>query len=765
MSGSQDGTVRLWDTDTAQSIAILPGHTDSVTSVAYSPDGHTIVSGSADGTVRLWNTATGQSIATLPGHTQLVTSVVYAPDGHTLVSGSADGTVRLWDANTRQTTITLTGYIDRVTSITYSPDGGTLASGSEDGTIRLWDTRIGKLLTSFIGNSNRIASVAYSPDGDTLASVGGAGDNSVRLWDITTGRSFSTLTGHTSSVYAVAYSPDGHTLATTGGFGDTTVRLWDAATGQLKVSFAGHTRRIDTVTYSPDGNTLASGSRDRTVRLWDLIAAQPKATLTGHTDSVFAVAYSPDGRTLASSGRDDTVRLWDANTEQLKATLIGHTYSVRAVAYSPDGDTLASGGEDGTLRLWDANTGHAIATLAGHTGWVTSVAYAPDGATLATGSADGTLLLWDFNALRTQEEQFQHEVAQLQQQSGDQPKLQIIYFRPSDRSPQRHIEAQINRVIKDVQLFYARQMKNHGFGIKTFLLETDVTGKAVVHHVESQFTEAYFHNQPYQKILEEIGAHTQFDRSQNVILLFLEGSAAILGSNVCGLGGAHQAGGGAAILPAAGDCLSFRIVAHELGHAFGLPHDFREPNLMTDSSRYLAKLSACAAEALNVHPSFNTPQSELAPTTFQWQSSVRVSADTLRLRWEVTDPDGLYQAQLITLSTPQDPIQGRKMFDCKQLNSERTTIEFVVPEHMATPGNLMGIQVIDIHGNVTLQWHQIEEDPLKRLDVNADGIVNILDLVRVASNFGQTGLSNRADVNEDGVINIQDLVLVAGAID
>ena len=496
--------------------------------------------------------------------------------------------------------------------------------------------------------------------------------------------------------------------------------------------------------------------------MWDVNTGQPKAVLTEHTDTIYAVAYSPDGRTIASGGRDDTVRLWDAETGQLKTTLIGHAHDVRSVAYSPDGDTLVSGGEDGTVRLWDTATGYSIATLTGHTSWVTSIAYSQGGETLASGSEDGTVILWDFTLLRTQQQQLQQAISQLQQ-DRDQLKVQLIYFHPSDRTPDHSIESQADRVIKDVQLFYARQMQNHGFGVKIFTLETDLNGKAVAHHVEGQFPKTYYHDQPYDKILKEID--TQFDRSQNILLVFLEwDDSEILGNNICGLGGTHPSGGGAAILPAAGNCFSFRVVAHELGHAFGLYHDFSEPNLMDDSSRYLAELSPCAAEALNVHPFFNTPQDDLAPTTIQRSPLFGSSSNIVRLHFEVTDPDGLYQAQLITPSTPQDPIQGYKMLGCKRLVGERARIEFTVSELIAVPETFIGLQVIDVHGNVTLQWQKNEIDPFEPLDVNGDGVVNVLDLVLVASHFGQTETSNPADVNKDGVVNILDLVLVTDGI-
>ena len=756
-SGGTDGTVRFWEADTGQPIAMLTEPTDDVTSVVYSPDGKTIAGGSVDGGVYLWDAVTHRLKSILTGHLRSVIAVTYSSSG-TLASGSADSTVRVWDTSTGQPTTTITGHINSVISLAYS-SSGTIASGGEDGAVRVWDPLAGEILTKFAAHPDRVESVSYSLDGSTLVTAGGAGDRSVRLWNAATGNSLAILTGHTGPALGVAYSPDGNTVASSGGFGDNTVRLWDAATGEQKDTLRGHTRPVQSVAYSRNGD-LASGSRDRTIRSWDA-ATGGHTTFIGHTDRVNSIAYSPDGSALASGSRDSTVRIWDTATGE-NTPLIGHAFGVRSVAYSPDGSTIASAGDDGTVRLWEALTGHSITTLTGHTHRVRSVVFSPDGSILASGSEDGTVLLWDFTSLRAQEAELQAVVSQLQQQDSGQPRVQLIYFHPSDRAPQ-DITAQVDRVIKDVQLFYARQMEGYGFGIKTFTLETDVAGQTVMHHVEGRFAEAHYRDQPYNKILEEVDE--QFNRSKNIILLFLEGSDDILGSNVCGLGGIHRAGGGTAMLPAAGDCFSFRIVAHELGHAFGLFHDFREPNLMSHSSGYLAQLTPCAAEALVVHSSFNLPQEDITPTTVQLQPPVATPLGIIQLRFNLTDPDGLHQAQLITPGTPQDPIQGIKMFDCKQLSGENETVKFLIPESILTIEDIVGFRVLDTHGGVVQQWYRDILATRGYLDVNSDGGVNILDLVLVADHFGQTGSSIRADVNSDGVVNIYDLVLVVSGID
>ena len=84
MSGSQDGTVRLWDAATGAPLQTLEGHTDWVRSVAFSPDGKQVVSGSDDKTVRLWDAATGAPLQTLEGHTSSVRSVAFSPDSKQL---------------------------------------------------------------------------------------------------------------------------------------------------------------------------------------------------------------------------------------------------------------------------------------------------------------------------------------------------------------------------------------------------------------------------------------------------------------------------------------------------------------------------------------------------------------------------------------------------------------------------------------------------------------------------------------------------------
>ena len=399
-SGYPSNTIRLWNPQTGQQIGEpLTNHSGKINSVAFSPDGSLLASASNDDTIRLWDHSSGKQIGEpLTGHTDGVLSVAFSPDGSLLASGSDDKTIRLWDVSSgQQISEPLTGHTQMIRSVAFIPDGSLLASGSDDKTIRLWDVSSGQQLGEpLTGHTSYVSSVAFSPDGSLLAS--GSLDMTIRLWDPATGQQIGEpLTGHTSWIFSVAFSLDGSLLASGGA--DSTIHLWDVSSGQqVGEPLTGHTNWIMSVAFSPDGSLLASGSDDKTILLWDVSSGQQIGEpLTGRTLFVFSVAFSPDGSFLASGGGDGTVRLWDVSSgQQISEPLTGHSLWVNSVAFSPDGSLLASGSWDNTIRLWDPATGQQIGEpLTGHSYWVNSVAFSPDGSLLASGSSDETIRLWD----------------------------------------------------------------------------------------------------------------------------------------------------------------------------------------------------------------------------------------------------------------------------------------------------------------------------------------------------------------------------------
>ena len=307
---------------------------------------------------------TWRCVHTLVGHSNAVTSVAFSPDGATLASGSEDKTIEMWKLDAGKRWYTLTGHSDWVTCVAFSPDGATLASGGRDKMIHIWDLNKGKWWYALAGHSDRVAAVAFSRDGQVLAS--GSRDKTVQLWNLNKGRRMSALTGHAGGVEAVAFSAGGELLAS--GSRDKTVQLWDWQNGRSICTLAEHGDWVRAIVFastppSPplvkggvaEGLILASGSRDGTAKLWR-VDAQGRGTLLrsmrDNSGDVLCVAFSPDGRVLATGSRDGTIYLWDAGTGGLLEILTGHGGEVLSVAFSADGGSLASGAGDRTVKIW-----------------------------------------------------------------------------------------------------------------------------------------------------------------------------------------------------------------------------------------------------------------------------------------------------------------------------------------------------------------------------------------------------------------------------
>ncbi|RKU25119.1 hypothetical protein C6499_15365 [Candidatus Poribacteria bacterium] len=262
-----------------------------------------------------------------------------------------------------------------------------------------------------------------------------------------------------------------------------------------------------------------------------------------------------------------------------------------------------------------------------------------------------------------------------------------------------------------------------GYGRKTFAFETDPNGYARVHHVTGKFADAYYHHDTYEKAVKEVAE--RFDTSRDVFLIAIDVSSEFINNEgTCGIGGGgwksfdnerwRRDFGGTAVIPASGVCINPSITAHELGHVFGLEHDFRDDAyLMAYGTQ--ERLSHCAAEWLDAHRFFNNdPTAVNETTTIAMHPSQASDPGTLRLQFELTDTDGLHQAQLIVPAAATDPAQGTKLHSCKSMNGKNQTVTFLTTDATVPSDSEITLQVIDATGNITKQAFSLavaEDDP------------------------------------------------------
>jgi WD40 repeat protein len=403
LTGSDDGTLKLWDIASARLVRTFTGHKGKVLDVALSPDGARALSGGEDRTIRLWEIATGRLVRTIYAHLDAlnheVSSVAFSPDGKRLLSGSrGEDAAKLWDAETGRLVRVFQhakGSLRAgVTSAVFSPDGTRVATAGPGGqAVNLWDMETGQLVQAFGEAPQSLfygIKIAFSPDGAHIL----VGDNtSLKLWSTANGTLIHTLASHAGkgpdglqlpAVSFVAFSPDG-SLALSGDAGEG-LKFWSAETGQLVRMIAPKFERL--ITVSSDGaRALFDEFRDK-LKVRDVASEQLIRTLEGHYIGVRSVAASPDGTRFLTAG--DKVRLWNAASGKLERTI--EERGIPSVVFSPDGTRLLAGSLD-SLNLWDVESQQLVRGL--KTGSADQVAFSADGTRLLSASRDGTVAQWE----------------------------------------------------------------------------------------------------------------------------------------------------------------------------------------------------------------------------------------------------------------------------------------------------------------------------------------------------------------------------------
>ena len=786
-SGGDDWTVKLWDVVTQQDIATLP-HGAGVTSVAFSHDGMLLASGSRDGTVKLWEVTTQQDIGTLP-HGAGITSVAFSRDGMLLASGSQDKTVKLWDVATRQNIGTLDGHSIWVYSVSFSPDERTLASTGGN-TVKLWDVTTQRNI-GILPHGADVGSVAFSRDGGTLAS--GAVDGTVKLWDVASCANFATL-GNTSGVNSLSFSSDGVTLAS--GTDEGMIELWDTsglirerleAVAEIDIPDPNLRAAIATALGKPQSASIVRGAMATLTWLEASKAGINNLTgLEGSTNLTYLSLWGnniADISAVAGLTKLTYLHLWDNNISDISAVAgLTKLKTLELGDNNISNIAVVTGLTNLTfLSLWGNNISD-ISVVAGLTKLarlyldrnnITDISPLVENTGL--GSGDEVYILGNplsYSSIYTHIPVLQERGVEVSFDNRTPQRIRIVSGNDQEGVPGAALE---NAFVVEVQ-------DENGVAFEGVPLTFSVTGAGGTLSATSATTNS---NGGAESILT-LGPNP----GTNTVTVSVAGSQEKETFNAEGIR-----------IPETLDIISGNDQEGLPGAALENPFvvEVRDPSgdplpgvqvtfLVSSGGGTLSATSAMAdvngrAESiLTLGPNLGRNTVTVSVTGIQEQQTFTAEGIRIPLAFWIISGDKQQGLLGEALANPfvvevrgqsGDPLPGVQVTFSVSSGGGTLSATITTTDNNGrvkstltlgpNPGtNTVKVAATGIHRTQSVS--AIAELPPIPQDVNRDDMVNILDLVLVASVLGDEGRDLDADVNRDGVVNILDLVLVAGAL-
>ncbi|KAK1363215.1 autophagy-related protein 16 [Heracleum sosnowskyi] len=288
----------------------IPAHQGGCAALVFEYNSNNLISGGQDQTIKMWDTNSGSLSRTLHGCLGSVLDLAVTHDNKSIIAASSSNNLFVWDKDSGRVRHTLTGHVDKVCAVDVSRFSNRhVASAAYDRTIKIWDMQKGYCSNTIIFPSNCNA-LSFGMDGLTICS--GHVDGNLRLWDVQTGKLLSEVAAHSLSITSISLSRNGNVLLTSGR--DNVHNLFDMRTlevcGTLRASGNRVASNWSRSCISADDSYVAAGSADGSVYVWSISQAKIVSTLKEHTSSVLCCSWSGLGKPLATADRNGTICTW-----------------------------------------------------------------------------------------------------------------------------------------------------------------------------------------------------------------------------------------------------------------------------------------------------------------------------------------------------------------------------------------------------------------------------------------------------------------------
>lgn len=642
-----------------------------------------------------------------------VSNVEFSSDGNRLIVLSSIG-IWIYDAHTGVELDLIP--VNLYEAIGVSPNAQMYVERSSDHTVKVRSISDRSVMATLEGDNSDLHYVRFNLKENIIASdIGGE----IRIWDISTGKLNTSIDLETDWIHDVVLSPDGTKLVSISNDVDHRVlQLWDVFTGSHIITLTKYAQNIRNIVFSTDSNTIISGSGN-TVQIWE--GSSGKRTLNFWTPDFSKIAVSPDGNKIVTSGYKG-IDFWDmANGEHIMK-LDPLRWGSHSIAFSPDGRFLAGGGSS-ELFVWDVDSGDRKLSISGHLKGVASIAIDPNGKLLASSDLYN-IHLWDSNT---------GEFKQMIYGSGRYSIHWNLVFSP-DGNTLGSIDYGAIRlwdIVSNTQIATIYKWFGHGqdwlstssIGYKSFAFSPD--GQYIASGHSDHTIHLWYKGRTYIDALE---GHTDAVSS----IAFFHGNR----------------------------------------------------NLVSGSNDGTVRLwdldSRSSIETLTEHTdavnciALNRDESIVASGS---DDNSIILRDTVSGNSKIIQTDHTDGVHILKFSN-----DGKTLVSCGHYVDPTIQIWDVTNEILIsniTAHSYGGFVDFTSDGKTLItgsrdgtiifwDYNLLISDDVETLrlaeDANGDGVVNLQDLIFVASQYGQVGDENTADVNGDGVINIADILLVAAAL-